>query len=65
MKSLYVLKLDEVMPERLGSFFESFKYSGPNRCDLHPRWGHDGRIVYFDSVHEGVRRLYALHLDDD
>ncbi|MBE0640918.1 MAG: glycosyl transferase [Bacteroidales bacterium] len=65
MKGLYLLDLEKTVPVRLGSFFESLRYYGPNRCDLHPRWSRDGRTVYFDSVHEGQRRLYAMHLNAD
>jgi hypothetical protein len=65
MKGLYLYALESGVPIRIGSFFESLRYYGPNRCDLHPRWSRDGKTVYFDSVHEGPRRLYALHLNDD
>lgn len=44
----------------LGKFFVPFIFNGPVRCDLHPRWGPDGRQVCFDSVHEGKRRIYTI-----
>ncbi|HRY99625.1 MAG TPA: hypothetical protein P5550_11275, partial [Bacteroidales bacterium] len=43
MKDLLLFELGDAMPERLGSFFEGFRYYGPSRCDLHPRWSRDGR----------------------
>lgn len=28
--------------------------------DLHPRWSHDGKTAFFDSIHEGTRQIYAV-----
>jgi len=53
---------DAVMP--LGRFFhDPQKFSGPCRCDLHPRWNHSGDKLCFDSVHEGTRQVYIADLD--
>jgi hypothetical protein len=39
----------------------SFTRSGLH-CDLHPRWNSKGDTVYFDSIHEGNRQLYAINV---
>lgn len=44
----------------LGSFLAPFRFDGPRRCDLHPRWSPDGRFVSIDSAHEGHRGSYVL-----
>jgi len=48
----------------IGRYFAPFKFEGPLRCDLHPRWSRDGKKICFDSAHEGVRAIYILNLDD-
>lgn len=40
--------------------FYSPKECGEIRCDLHPRWHPNGKMVSIDSVHEGFRRVYLV-----
>ena len=42
----------------LGRYFAPFKYDFEYRCDLHPRWSRDGKMICFDSAHEGSRQMY-------
>lgn len=44
----------------VGRFFAPWRYDGPYRCDLHPRWGPDGTRVSMDSAHEGFRNTYVV-----
>lgn len=62
MKCLQLFDLDNHRLEELGQFYESFRYYGETRCDLHPRFSQDGKKVFFDSVHEGKRKLYWINL---
>lgn len=60
MSSLVVWDTQEKRKHCLGRFYAPFKYSGEIRCDLHPRWSRDGKMICFDSVHEGNRQQYII-----
>ena len=44
----------------LGDFYTAPEYTGEWRCDTHPRFSPDGRMVCIDSAHEGHRRQMYL-----
>jgi len=44
----------------IGRFFAPWKFDGPRRCDLHPRWSPDGTLISIDSAHEGQRLSYII-----
>lgn len=51
----------------LGYFFADSSLYANNadlRCDLHPRWSNDGKIITFDSFHEGYRGIYSINVED-
>ncbi len=63
-RSLWLYNVESGQSIRVGEFFSPFGFDGPTRCDLHPRWGADGRRLSVDSLHEGTRRSYIITLDD-
>jgi Tol biopolymer transport system component len=44
----------------LGDFLSPREYSGEWRCDTHPRFSRNGRMVCIDSPHQGGRQLYLI-----
>ena len=48
----------------IGRVFAPFKYDNDTRCDLHPRWNHEGNKICFDSVFEGHRGLYIVDINE-
>lgn len=65
MKQMFVYDFKEKQLSKVGEFYESFKFAGETRCDLHQRWSMNGRYIFFDSVHTGLRKLYYIKLDNE
>lgn len=57
---LYKTETNKVI--EIGRFFAPWQFDGPKRCDLHPRWSPDGRMISIDSAHEGRRMTYMLNV---
>ncbi len=62
LAQLMVYNIEENRKTVLGEFHHSEAFVGDIRCDLHPRWSADGKIVTFDSVHEGSRQIFYIDL---
>jgi hypothetical protein len=48
----------------LNQFHSPKEFTGPWRCDLHPRWNRDGTQVCIDGCHEPRRQIYVLDVSD-
>jgi hypothetical protein len=44
----------------LGHFHSPPEYTGEWRCDLHPRFSRDGKLVCIDSPHGAGRQMYLI-----
>ena len=62
MKHLFIYDINKDTIQEIGQFYESIKYFGETRCDLHPKWNYKGNKIFIDSVHEGKRKLYEIKL---
>jgi len=59
-QTLLVYSMREGLLREAGRFYSPFRYRGPQRCDLHPRWDRTGTRICFDSVHENKRTICVL-----
>ncbi len=60
-RKLMVLRMADQAVLPLGCFFVPEIYREQySRCDLHPRWLPDGKLLAFNSVHEGSRQVYVI-----
>lgn len=63
-RRLYLYDLERRQTYEIGRFYADLQYPGPTRCDLHPRWFRNGRMVSFDSIHEHRRKLYVMDVSE-
>jgi hypothetical protein len=64
MITLILYDCDTCRRFNIGTFFSAPEIYGEIRCDLHPRWNHDGRQICFDSTHQGERQIYIMDVAD-
>ncbi|MBP7051045.1 MAG: hypothetical protein KBE65_08530 [Phycisphaerae bacterium] len=62
-QALYVYSVRQKVLGEVGRFFSPFRYQGPQRCDLHPRWDRAAGRVCFDSALRRKRVIVVLDLD--
>lgn len=59
-RELFIYDMSTGQRHSLGQFYADPELGKENRCDLHPRWSRDGRMVCIDSVHEHQRQMYVI-----
>jgi hypothetical protein len=60
-RKLAVMRASDQAILPLGTFFVPEIYREQySRCDLHARWRPDGKMLGFNSVHEGTRQVYVI-----
>jgi len=65
LQSLYLYHVPSDRRVDLGAFHAPPAYTGPLRCDLHPRCSPDGRQIVIDSAHGGNgRQMYLVDIGE-
>ena len=62
LQKVYLWDMVEERKVMLGRFLSPEPFRGEIGCDHHPRWSRDGMQVCFDSIHEGTRQVYVVHV---
>ncbi len=62
MQHLYLYNRQNSKVYNLLEVYQSVKFYGESRCDLHPRFSPDGSRIYFDTVFTGKRRLAYIDI---
>jgi Tol biopolymer transport system component len=59
-----IVRLADQAIKDIGQFYVPEVYRTTySRCDLHPRWRPDGKMIGFNSVHEGYRQVYVMDVN--
>lgn len=59
-RTLMLVRVEDEAVFEVGRFYGPLPELIDTRCDLHPRWSRDGKVICFDSVHEGTRGMYLV-----
>ncbi len=62
LQTLYLYHVPTRRKVILGRFPSPPQFDGEWRCDLHPRCDQQGRRVFFDSAHSGLRQMYMIDI---
>ncbi len=60
MQTLMVVRTADEKRIDIGKFYMPPKFTGPWRCDLHPRWNRDGTQVCVDAVENETRQVFVV-----
>lgn len=63
LQNEYFKGVDERILASISAESLSFTRSGLH-CDFHPRWNADGTKIAFDSIHEGMRQIYCVDINE-
>lgn len=64
-QALYLIRVEDGKIKRLGSIYANIAYRNDVRCDLHPRWSHDSRLVCIDGAKDRLRQVYYVPVNKD
>lgn len=64
MQHLMLVKAATGRRYDLNAFHSPPRFTGPARCDLHPRWNRTGTMVCVDGCHEATRQVYVLDVGE-
>ena len=64
MQSLFIYNKEKDTVIKILEVFQDIRFKESSRCDLHPRFSHDGNFIFFDSVFEGKRSQYYITLNN-
>ena len=64
-RELFLYDIKSNVKSNLVNIYSSIKYRSDYRCDLHPRWSNDAKLISFDSTHLGKRTTNVISVLDE
>ena len=59
-QSVFIVNIRNNCYKRITKFYTPEKFFGVNKCDLHPRWSKDGKMICCDSTAFGKREIFII-----